>query len=84
MTETKSLTWDDVRRFADEIKLQLHLAGMDARTRWNELQPRLAELEAAAAREGDRMSKAVEATLVSIGTSLHELRDEIVQKAKTK
>ena len=30
---------------ADEIKLQLHLAGMDAKDAWNELEPKLAEFE---------------------------------------
>jgi hypothetical protein len=29
----------DVRRLRDEVRLKLHLAGMDARDRWHALEP---------------------------------------------
>lgn len=38
-------TRDDLRRAADEIRLKLHLAGMDAKDAWNEIQPRLEDFE---------------------------------------
>jgi hypothetical protein len=38
-------TRNDLKRTADEIKLKLHLAGMDAKDAWNELEPKLAEFE---------------------------------------
>jgi hypothetical protein len=38
-------TRDELKRTADEIKLKLHLAGMDAKDAWDEVQPRLAEFE---------------------------------------
>jgi len=44
MTE-QTPTWDEVRRIADELELKIHLAGMDARDRWRDLKPRLAEIE---------------------------------------
>jgi hypothetical protein len=44
MSEPPS-TWEEVRRIADEVELQIHLAGMEARERWNALRPRLIELE---------------------------------------
>jgi len=80
MTETRAPTLDDVRRIADELKLKIHLAGMEVRDRWNELQPRLAEVEATIAREGERAGKLVAAQIASIGTALRELRDEIDDK----
>ena len=33
-------TRNDLRRAADEIKVKLHLAGMDAKDAWDEIQPR--------------------------------------------
>jgi hypothetical protein len=36
---------DDLQRTADEIKVKLHLAGMDAKDAWEEVQPKLAEFE---------------------------------------
>jgi hypothetical protein len=38
-------TRNDLKRAADEIKLKLHLAGMDAKDAWEEVQPRLADFE---------------------------------------
>ncbi|MGB5702568.1 MAG: hypothetical protein WBM48_07115 [Polyangiales bacterium] len=38
-------TRNDLRKAADEIKLKLHLAGMDAKDAWDEVQPRLADFE---------------------------------------
>lgn len=38
-------TRNDLQQAADEIKLKLHLAGMDAKDAWNELEPKIAEFE---------------------------------------
>lgn len=38
-------TRNDLKRAAGEIKLKLHLAGMDAKDAWEEVQPRLADFE---------------------------------------
>ena len=38
-------TRNDLKRAADEIKLKLHLAGMDAKDAWEEVQPRLSDFE---------------------------------------
>ena len=38
-------TRNDLKTAADEIKLKLHLAGMDAKDAWEEVQPRLADFE---------------------------------------
>jgi len=37
MTETSSL-FEDLKRTRDEIRLQIHLASMEARDEWNELE----------------------------------------------
>ena len=40
-----TFTWDDVRRFTDQLELKIHLAGMDARDRWEALKPKVSALE---------------------------------------
>jgi len=80
MSETKNQTWDDVRRIAEELELKMHLAGMDVRDRWNELQPRLAEVQKVIAREGERAGKLVVTQISSLGKALQELRNEIESK----
>ena len=77
MSDTTPTTWDEVRRIADELELKMHLAGMDARTRWNELQPRLVELEKTLVASGQRAGAAVTRQLATLGDALDKLRAEI-------
>jgi hypothetical protein len=78
MTEHPS-TWDEVRRLADELELKIHLAGMNARDRWRDLQPRIEEIEKSVASAGHRAGVAIERELESIGVALRRLRDDIVK-----
>lgn len=75
-------TWDDVRRIIDELEVKAHLAGMDARDRWRAFQPRLARLEQAIARQGERAGRALADELSAIGKALRELRDQIADELK--
>ena len=72
--------WDDIRRVADELQLKIHLAGMDARDRWHALEPRLAELQRAIARAGQRAGDAIDRELSSVGAALRRLRDDVAEK----
>jgi hypothetical protein len=72
-------TWDEVRRIADELELKIHLAGMDARDRWRDLKPRLAEIEKTIAGASKRTSDVVERELASVGAALRRLRDDIAK-----
>jgi hypothetical protein len=72
-------TWDEVRRIADELELEIHLAGMEARDRWRDLKPRLAEIEKSIASAGKRASDVVESELASVGAAVRRLRDDITK-----
>jgi hypothetical protein len=75
-----TVIWDDVRRIADELRLQIHLGSMEARERWQGLAPRLTELENTVAQEGERLTKAIADELGELRTTLGRLRDDIVKK----
>lgn len=76
MSDSKLPTWADVRRIADELKLKVHLAGMEARQRWDELQPSLAEAE----KEISRGGSIVAAKLVEIGGALKEIGKDVADR----
>jgi chromosome segregation ATPase len=78
MTDNTQHPLDELRRIVDEITLKIHLAGMDARARWQELQPRIAELEAKFDRTGDIISEQV----TSIARALRQLRDRIADELR--
>jgi hypothetical protein len=74
--------WDGVRRIADELELEIHLAGMEARDRWRALQPRIVEFEHRLAREGARASEVVTQELSAIGAALKRLRDDLAESRR--
>ena len=62
-------TRDDLLRTADEIRVKLHLAGMDAKDAWEEVQPKLADFE-----------QRFDAKADEIGDELKALGSEIKQR----
>ncbi|TMQ04833.1 MAG: hypothetical protein E6J90_23275 [Deltaproteobacteria bacterium] len=74
--------WHHVRRLADELQLQIHLAGMDARERWRAVQRRLAQTEAALAQSGTAAADAAGRELADLRDELLHLRNEIVMRAQ--
>ena len=62
-------TRQDLKRMADEIKVKLHLAGMDAKDAWDEIQPRLEDFE-----------KRFDSKADDVGEELKALGGEIKQR----
>jgi hypothetical protein len=73
-------TWDDVRQIVDELRVKVHLAGMNARDRWHALQPRLEKLEQTIERKSERAGRVVTDELSAVGRALRELRDQITDE----
>lgn len=48
---------DRLQSVRDEIRVQLHLAGMDAKDRWRSLEPRIQEVTDRLAHEGSEGAK---------------------------
>jgi hypothetical protein len=62
-----------LRTLRDEVRVQMHLGGLEAKRRWSELEPRLEQVEQAA-------RDVTEASRVAVGEavkSLKELRDSL-------
>jgi hypothetical protein len=55
----------------DETKVKIHLANMDLKKTWDDLQPKLADAELNASRAAEHAS---EATLEAIKSTVHKLR----------
>ena len=73
-------SWDDIRRIADEVRLKLHLAGMDARDRLRALEPVFAELDKVLVKVGQSASAAIDEELSSIGAAMRRLRDDLAAR----
>jgi len=60
----------------DEVRVQLHLAGQEAKDRWNKLEPELERIEKAAHEVTDASRAAVDSAI----KSLRGLRDSLHKK----
>lgn len=62
-------TREDLRRLADELRVKLHLAGMDVKDAWHAVQPRLDEFE-----------RRLDATADEVGDELKALGADVRQR----
>lgn len=72
-----SSTWDDVKRIADEVKLKLHLASMEAKEQWKKLEPKVNELEAKVMNGSEKAVGAVGDQVAVLATGLRQFADEL-------
>jgi uncharacterized protein YdcH (DUF465 family) len=70
--------WTEIKRTRDELRLNLHLAGLEARDRWAKLEPKVDELERKVNAAGDAAGHGVGAALETLAKALLRLRDDIV------
>ena len=61
---------DDLKQARDEIKLKLHLASMDARDEWDDLEQKWAEFSAKA--DVSRSAEGVSGALDNLGEDLKQ------------
>jgi uncharacterized protein YaaW (UPF0174 family) len=76
MTETKTPSWADLRKIADDLKAKMQHASQEARERWAKLQPSLAEAEQQVKKGG----AVVASKLVEIGGALKDIGKDVADK----
>lgn len=69
--------WDELRRAANQLELELHLGSMELRDRWRVFVPRLEALERTIAAAGDRAGHAIATEIKELRELLRGLRDGI-------
>ena len=65
---------DLLRTLRDEIKVKLHLAGMDAKDQWAKLEPELSKVERAADQATEASKKLLDETLKRLKSIRDSLR----------
>lgn len=82
--KTNTTAWDEVRRLADEVRVKMHLAGMDLKDRWKTLEPQLQEVEKKVKEKGERAETVVTAQVDAIAAGLRQFADELRDSLKKK
>lgn len=70
-------TRNDLRRAADEVRVKLHLAGMDAKDAWEDLQPKLADFEKRFDSKADEVGDELKALGGEIKRRLQNIKSKI-------
>ncbi|MCB9578432.1 MAG: hypothetical protein H6717_15515 [Polyangiaceae bacterium] len=68
---------DDLQQMRDEIRVKLHLAGMDAKDVWREMEPKLEKLERDASEEGENIADATLALAKNLSEAVRKFRDRL-------
>ncbi len=68
---------DHVRQLADEVRLKLHLASMDAKKGWETIEPRLRSYEQRAAAAGDKIADDVTKAGEELTVEMRKLLDKL-------
>lgn len=75
-TEPESVM-ESIRRHADEIRVRVHLAGMEAREAWDQLQPKVQKLEQMFARATAEASADMNELATTVQAELRKLRSRV-------
>jgi hypothetical protein len=67
----------ELRELRDQIRLKLRLGGMEARQRWEELEPKLEELETMFERGGGRAAAVMSILTEELGGAYRRFRDRL-------
>jgi len=70
-------TLSDLQTLAGEIRVRMHLAGMDAKDAWNKLEPKLQELEQRAERTTEKASHDLHDMAQDLKKRFKKLRQDI-------
>jgi hypothetical protein len=73
---------DDLKKAFEEVKLKLHLAGMDVRDAWKSVEPRLDELEGKLVDAGRDAARELASSFEQLGAALKRLGSEIEKRAR--
>ena len=66
----------DLRRLADEIRLKIHLAGMEARSEWDDIEREARRLEEQLVAKGEQATETTRARAVELGHSMRTFFEE--------
>lgn len=73
----------ELLRLADEVRLQLHLGGMEAKDAWHSLEPKLSRFDAMASAVGDEVARELKVLGRELKEDLCKLRDSLTSDERT-
>ncbi|MCY0987282.1 hypothetical protein OV203_09120 [Nannocystis sp. ILAH1] len=79
LKDTLENSMQELRTLRDEIRVRLNLAGKEARDRWEQLEPKLEQLEQQVRSATDATLESIRDAIERARTSFHEYRAQLTQ-----
>jgi hypothetical protein len=77
LQEKLNRTLDDLRSLRDEARLNIHLAGMDAKSAWDKLERQIDDADRRAFAATGRASREIAESLRKLGGTVKAFRDRL-------
>lgn len=76
-SESQTGVFDAIEQLRDEIRLKVHLAGLDAKEKWQQLEEQVQSLEQRVRGDGGSVASATAALAQDLKQSLVDFRDRL-------
>jgi hypothetical protein len=70
----------ELKKMRDEIRVKLHLAGMEVKERWKQLEPKLEEIERKVEAGSEDILGATTKLFEDVGRAFREIGERLVRK----
>ncbi len=81
--ELVRLELDDLARIRDEIRLKVHLAGMEGRSTWADLEKQFEQLEERFGRDGDHIVDSTRQIAAELQTAFRDFKRTFMSERRT-
>ena len=78
LDELASHELDELARLRDEIRLKVHLGGMEARSTWADLEKQLEQLEERFGYEGDHVVETTRQIAVELRAAFRDFKNRLI------
>lgn len=73
----ESGAWAELRRIRDEVKVKLHLAGMELKQRWDAFEPRIQAVQGKVEQKSEQAADAVQTQVLHLVDGLRQFLDDL-------
>ena len=74
---SKNKTVEDLKKLRDEIRVKVHLGGLEAKEWWQEIEPQLAALETTLASGVDKASASADLIVQEFAEAFRRVRERL-------
>jgi len=80
MSTDKSTPGQEILRIADEIRVRIHLAGMEAKDAWAKLEPKVTEFQSKVEKVAGQASDELDKIAIGLQRELQHIKEKLFDR----